>query len=84
MKTLIIILALGFCVHALDPVKAVMAAQQRPTPCYNSVSLSDSAGKPYCFICKSDTIRILLKRTMISKSELRRIYQTTEWLDTLK
>ena len=68
----------------LDPVQEVRKAQLKPTPCYNSVSLADSAGKPYCLICKSDTMRISIKRTTLSRREIVRIYQTVEWLDTLK
>jgi hypothetical protein len=84
MKTALLIILLSLSASALDPVRAVMQAQQKPMPCYNLVSLNDSTGKAYCYVCKSDTMRISMKRTAISKSELERIYKTVEWLDTLR
>jgi hypothetical protein len=87
MKSLFLILAL--CLSALpatpiDPVQEARKAAAKGPPCYYAASLTDSAGKNYCFICKSDTLRIAIKRATISKSELERIYKTVGWLDTLK
>jgi hypothetical protein len=93
VKSILLILALALCAFSAQPFdsvavekkwQAVRAAQTKPAPCYELMSLNDSAGKPYCYVCKSDTMRITIKRTVLSKAEIERIYKTTEWLDTLR
>jgi hypothetical protein len=79
------ILCLGaYAAPPTDPVQEARKAAAKGPPCYYATSLTDSAGKVYCFLCKSDTLRISIRRTAISKAELERIYKSVMWLDTLK
>jgi hypothetical protein len=73
-----------YAAQPIDVVQEVRKAALKGPPCYVSMSLNDSLGKPYCFICKSDTIRISIKRTSLSSAEISRINRTATWLDSLK
>ena len=93
MNPLPLILAFALCVFAAQPFdsvavekkwQAVRQAQLKPAPCLVLTVFSDSAGKPYCYVCKSDPMRITIKRTALSKAEIERIYKTATFIDSLK
>lgn len=85
----LLVLALGLCkARAVEPtmsarINAVMQAQLKPPPCAVSINLTDTLGRPYCFICKPDSapVRIMLTRTRLSEKEIREI---ADWINKFK
>jgi len=68
MKKIFFIIAFVTGTFAHDPVRVLVSAQVHPV-CLVSVNLNDSLGKPYCFLCKTDssTVRVKMLRDVSTK-----------------